>query len=786
MLLRRYHNVEEQLRGVREYARKHGNWEISAIPAEQRTGTLNYLPLWDGDGAIAPVVSRRDVQLVKRLNFPVVGISGEQEEGLLPRVLPDDAAIGRMAAEHLLDRGFRNLAFVNCRRGCDVDRRRAAFEQRAAEAGASAAAFTAPSPSASWKMWSAGVERLRAFLGSLVLPVGAMMGCDDVNAHVLIDACRGAGLRVPEEVAVIGVGNHVSVCEFCDPPLSSVSRPDYEIGFEAAALLDRLMERRRIRPRDVLLAPGGVMQRDSTGMTAIQNPHVRSAVVYMREHVGEVFGMERIMEKASVSRRRLESLFHREVGVTPHQYLCRVRIDRAEELLVRHPGMKLQDVAAGCGFASAQRFRIVFERLNRMHPTAYRLSRTRDGKAGSHTAAVKAGEEPKRVALLLAVGFYSRERELRGVLDYARSHGNWQVVTIPETRAGRIEFLLNWRGDGAIGRVTGRRNAEVIKRAGLTMVALPSLEQPILPSVEPDFESDGSAAAEHLLDCGLRRLAFVGPRKMRYVDERRKAFIERAAAAGVTVVTHDDPDHLRTSWKKWEPSMARLRAFLRSLTPPAGVMGCDDLQAQMIVEACRSVGLRVPEDVAVIGVDDHVPVAELCNPPLTSVEVPSYELGFQAAALLDRIMAGENILPQRIVLPPRGVVKRASTDVQAIENPHVLAAVNYVRKHAGEAFGVERLVKEARISRVWLNKMFLEALGCTTREYLWHVRTARAREILTKEPKKKLQEISAECGFGNLERFRIVFERVAGVRPADYRRRRMMEQEPAGRRPPGP
>jgi LacI family transcriptional regulator len=359
-----------QIRGVQDYARTHGDWTIVPIH-ENFSGTLGDLMDWNGDGVIANVKTRREAEQIDPLGIPVVGVSGLLPEGLLPRVLTDNEELGRMGAEHLLDCGFRRLAFVGRRGADDIAKRRAGFIEQAKASNASVSTFSVPGFSATWKTWNRTVERLKIFLSELKQPVG-VMGCDPVRGRMVIDACHAAGLRVPEDVAVIAGGNSKGVCEFCDPPLSGIQRANYEMGFEGAALLDRMMNGESVPAQDVLLAPRGIARRRSTEVLAIEDPHVRTAVEHIRAHVGEAFGVDELTKRVPVSRRWLEERFREALGCSPHEHICRTRVAEAKKLLVVTPKMSFVDVAARCGFTSPKRMRIVFLRLVGASPASYR------------------------------------------------------------------------------------------------------------------------------------------------------------------------------------------------------------------------------------------------------------------------------------------------------------------------------------------------------------------------------------------------------------------------------
>jgi len=188
-------------------------------------------------------------------------------------------------------------------------------------------------------------------------------------------ALRDAGLPcVTDDVAVIGVNNSALICEFCRPAISSVVRDGYRIGFQAATLLDRLMSGRRVRQRDIRLAPLGVFKRGSTDVLAIEDPHVAAAVRFIREHACEPFGLNRLAQLVPISRRWLEHRFRQCLGRSPYEFVCRTRVERAKQLLAGPEKLKLKQIAVACGFRDSMRLRLVFRRLTGLTPAEYRAS----------------------------------------------------------------------------------------------------------------------------------------------------------------------------------------------------------------------------------------------------------------------------------------------------------------------------------------------------------------------------------------------------------------------------
>lgn len=367
------------MRGVTDYADRHGGWAITTSPptltgAEEFALNVFSLRGWPGDGVIAAIGTRKEAEAARNLGIPVVNLAGAVEDAGLPRVMTDHYAIGHVAAEHLLERGFRRLAYCGTE-GLYYSRQRAeGFASRANRAGVPCDVFNMPRPAQPHAAWQQRVAPLDNWLKSLRPPVG-LLAVQDYRARVVVDECRRLGLDVPHDVAVLGVDNDSTVCEYCQPTISSVSRGAWRVGYETAALLDHLMAGKAPPPRDTLIPPEGVVARQSTDTVVVDEPHVAAAVHFIRDHLGEPFGIDRVVRHVSVSRRQLEMRFRRVLGCSPHEYLCRLRVERAKALLSGPDRVKMHSVAAACGFSSAERLRLVFRRLTGQTPGEYRRAR---------------------------------------------------------------------------------------------------------------------------------------------------------------------------------------------------------------------------------------------------------------------------------------------------------------------------------------------------------------------------------------------------------------------------
>lgn len=377
----------------------------------------------------------------------------------------------------------------------------------------------------------------------------------------------------------------------------------------------------------------------------------------------------------------------------------------------------------------------------------------------------------RRVALAFPVGNPVLERVVGGVLDYARARGGWVMSRAPERLDLSVEWLRHWDGDGALVVLANRRQAALARRLGVAVVNLGGyLRDPGVPTVAADDLAIGRMVAGHLLERRFARFGYFGPRGVWYIARRLEGFRGRIREYGarVDVLWAAGPFE---AVRGWMDEREQLVKWLRRMRPPVGIMAGNDQRAMMVLEACARVGLRVPEDVAVVGVDNDLVACEFSRPALSSVDRDDRAHGRAAAEVLDQLMRGQRPGPAPILVKPGGVVTRASSDVLAIEDPDIAEVVVRARHHLGERFGVERLVAWTGFSRRTLETRFRRCLGWAPYEFLSRMRVERAKALLLSPDRRTLSRVAVECGFGELRRLRHVFKRVVGVGPGEFRRR---------------
>lgn len=377
----------------------------------------------------------------------------------------------------------------------------------------------------------------------------------------------------------------------------------------------------------------------------------------------------------------------------------------------------------------------------------------------------------RQVALLMRVNKDYDRQIIAGISQYA-GQNNWSVYLQDEPQE-RIPKQSQWLGDGIIADLDDPETARIVGRAGVPAVGIGGYSYPAqlpfeIPYVATDDVANGRRGAEHLVNCGLRHFAFCGLPATPYnswAGHRERAFVDALGEAGYNCAVYRGRHR---SARNWESMQRGLLDWLDGQETPLGIMCCDDPRARHVVEACRRSGRRIPEDVAVLGVDNDLLMCELCNPPLSSIQHGAVEIGLRAAEVLDRLMSGQTDIPQWSVVPPKGVVQRRSTDVMNSPHPTVTEALRFIRENAGVPISVAQVARHVAVSRSTLDREFRRCLGHTTHEEIERVRLDVAKRLLTSTD-QPLRVIARQAGYSNEQYFSFVFRNAFHITPGQYR-----------------
>lgn len=378
------------------------------------------------------------------------------------------------------------------------------------------------------------------------------------------------------------------------------------------------------------------------------------------------------------------------------------------------------------------------------------------------------------VALIVDPGRPYDRRIIRGVAAYVqRNRRDWSLY-VEEDPLARLPDLDAWAGDGILANFDDRRIAEAVIKLGVPVVGVGGgygyyEENPEIPYVRTDNRAIARLAAEHLIDLGFRRFAFCSEPPTRsngWSGERADAFCECVAEAGFSCEVYAGRF---SPAKQWRKSQAALQKWLQQLERPIGMMACNDGRARHVLQACRVVGLQVPDDVAIVGVDNDDIMCELTHPPLTSIEQGAMRVGFEAAALLDEMMAGKTPAQQRMAVPPERLVARQSTDVMAVADEEVAESIRYIRQHACNPIQVRDVLEKAGMSRSTLEARFREAIGRSIHAEIRRVQIDAARRLLitTNMP---IKEVVQRVGVSSVQYFTAMVRHATGQTPGEIRK----------------
>jgi LacI family transcriptional regulator len=383
-----------------------------------------------------------------------------------------------------------------------------------------------------------------------------------------------------------------------------------------------------------------------------------------------------------------------------------------------------------------------------------------------------------KVALLLETSTEYGRGLLRGIVRYSRLHGPWSLYVVPGHFEQTLPKANSWEGDGIIGRIRTPEVAKALRSVRLPFVAS-SLDELALDGSGPpicEIRTNSAAiariAADHLLERGLRHFAFCGFTHCSWSLLREQVFAKHLKARGFLCEQHRidlSAWMQRPNWiQSWEQEQPVLSAWLKSSPKPLGLMACNDACGREVLEACAAAGLHVPDDVAVIGVDNDELLCELSNPPLSSVSLSLETAGYEAAHLLDGLMSGKARGRHVVSVEPVFVHTRRSSDVIAVNDPVVVKALRFIRDHTAKPVSVTDVVEQAGARRRTLERRFLHAVGCSILTELTRCRLDRARRLLL-ETRLPCHQVGMHAGFGSVKAFNRIFRQAEGVPPQKFR-----------------
>jgi len=375
------------------------------------------------------------------------------------------------------------------------------------------------------------------------------------------------------------------------------------------------------------------------------------------------------------------------------------------------------------------------------------------------------------VALLVETSLSSGREILKGISQYVHEHEDWKVFHYTGSLGVMVpEVLENWQGDGIIARLNSPEMLQVIRRKNVPVVdVLGNVSETGFVCVKSDNTAISNLVFDHFYERGFKSYGFLGVEGERWSQEREVAFRNRIAEARC-VYSPKMVSHFLKQHCSWNDYLGGLSAWLMVLPKPAAVFVCSDQFAPDLAAACSSAKLKIPEDIAILGVDNDPAFCEVVYPPLSSVDANHVQVGYSAASVLGEMLKGRIPEASEILVPPLEVVSRRSSDAFALQDEGLRRAMIAIRDHACEGIGVDEISKIAGYSRSVLQRKFRTQLSRTVHDAILSTKLLKARELLslTRLP---LIEVAVRSGFNHQEYLHHVFKARLGLTPGEYRKR---------------
>lgn len=362
---------------------------------------------------------------------------------------------------------------------------------------------------------------------------------------------------------------------------------------------------------------------------------------------------------------------------------------------------------------------------------------------------------------------------IEGIGEYLHAaQCDWDVYFEDDFRF-RLDDLKHWKGDGIIADFDNPEVEEILKDSKIPTVAvggsyLHKKDYPRLPYVATDNAALVRCAYQHLKRKGLPEFAFYGmPSTIysRWASEREHAFVDHVRSDGFEPHVHQG---FCTSVEVWETAQHELETWLNELPKPIGIIAVTDSRARHLLQVCDHLNILVPEQVAIVGIDNENMARYLNRTALSSVEQGSKQMGYEAAKMLHRMLQGYSAENSLVVVDPTGVAERQSSDYRALHDPYVIQAMHFIRHNACRGVKVAQVVDYIGISRTNLETRFIDEIGCSMHEQLHMTKFYRACELITSTD-LPFDEIARTCGYPSVQYMYTVSRKNLGMTPGEYR-----------------
>jgi LacI family transcriptional regulator len=373
----------------------------------------------------------------------------------------------------------------------------------------------------------------------------------------------------------------------------------------------------------------------------------------------------------------------------------------------------------------------------------------------------------KRIVLLVESSREFGRQLLIGIARYSRFHGPWSFYKEQMGLKSSIPHLTSWKPDGIIMRDSLIKNELINLKIPTILVQHDSSYSETLPVVITDSQAIAKMASEHFIEKGFKNYAFCGFDNYEWSDNRKLYFCRYNDEAGFETHVYCSPKNIKID--DWENEQRHVSEWFKTVPKPVGLLACNDDRGQHILEVCKRLGFKVPEDVAVIGVDNDPMICEIGDPPLSSIALNVESAGYESAKLLDQMINNQKIEKQQILVSPTHIVQRQSSDILAVDDAEVALAIRYIRENAKDKILVNDVVKTTNISRRTLEQRFKKTIHRTIYDEIRHVRVELISKMLI-ETDLPISHITSFFNFTDVEHISRYFKKEKGIGLREFRK----------------
>jgi len=363
---------------------------------------------------------------------------------------------------------------------------------------------------------------------------------------------------------------------------------------------------------------------------------------------------------------------------------------------------------------------------------------------------------------------------LNGIAKYSRLFGPWSFSRIPLVYRNKndvneiISWAKEWGSNGIIAQIENESIYRQLLELKKPLIAQDAYERFLqIPNITGLYYETGQMAANYFIEKGFRNFAFYGFENIVWSRERCNGFRDRIENLNYKV--HIYQHQKEETPPLWSYTESSLSDWLKALPKPIALMTCDDNQGQHVTEACKAVGINVPEQIAVLGVDNDLSICNLSDPPLSSISLNTEKGGFEAAKLLDRMMKGNLTGFADILIEPLQVISRRSTDILAVDDKEISKALHFIYYHHKENIRVDDVVRSTALSRRVLEKRFQSVLKRSILNEISNLRIEHVKQLLI-ETEMNISEIADTCGYSDIKNLSRYFRNYQGITPLEFRK----------------